>query len=332
MSKVLHKRGIRSLPDSTEPNPRDHVKSVSTAKADSRLHGYCCDDWKEACEVKILETYDYTLPQKEKDPWSFTLPCFIYNFCFDKAFVDLGVSVNVMPLSTYSNLGLGDLAHTRLTIELADRTIKHLRGIAENMLVRIGKFIFPIYFVILDISKDDDVLLILGLPFLSTAHAKIDVFKRKFTLRVREEKLVFKSIKPSTSIIRKVYMVNETPNFINQPAYKSCCKMKFSCIIGYRDVDVDFLPSLSINIMTKRFYNSIIKDKGDHEGMNLAWTLIDIPIFVGKFSIISGFLITDNINITSGVMLGMPFCKKFVSFQKIMERFAYGDKCKRIDE
>nr|GFB82775.1 hypothetical protein [Tanacetum cinerariifolium] len=98
ISKVLQERGFRSLSSSTETNPRDHVKSISTAKADStrirhigsvpyavsdsqysnifsetvpfprRLHDYCCEDWKEAREVMILETYDHTLPQKEKDP------------------------------------------------------------------------------------------------------------------------------------------------------------------------------------------------------------------------------------------------------------------------
>ncbi|GJU78208.1 ribonuclease H-like domain-containing protein [Tanacetum coccineum] len=213
MSKVLQERGIGGLPGSTEPNPRDHVKSISTTKADSseirrmgcspyavsgsqhrsifsetvpfprRLQDYCCDDWREAQDVKILEAYDHTLPQKEKDPGSFTLPCFIHNVCFDKALVDLGASVSVMPFSTYTNLGLGILSHTRLTIELADRTIKQPRGIAENVLVRIGKFIFPIDFIILDIPEDDDVPLILGRPFLSTAHSKIDVYKRKITLR-----------------------------------------------------------------------------------------------------------------------------------------------------
>ncbi|GJR52939.1 hypothetical protein Tco_1403460 [Tanacetum coccineum] len=144
MSKVLQERGIRGLPGSIEPNIRDHVKSISTVKADSstihrigsgpyavsdaqynslssetvsfpsRLHGYYCDDWKEAREVKILETYDHTLPQKEKDPGSFTLPCFIHDICFDKVVVDPGASVSVMPLSTYSNLDLGNLAHTML--------------------------------------------------------------------------------------------------------------------------------------------------------------------------------------------------------------------------
>ncbi|GKD77405.1 retrovirus-related pol polyprotein from transposon TNT 1-94, partial [Tanacetum coccineum] len=148
-----------------------------------RLQNYCYDDWREAQDVKILEAYDHTLPQKEKDLGSFTLPCFIHNVFFDKALVDLGASVSVMPFSTYTNLGLGILSHTRLTIELADRTIKQPRGIAENVLVRIGKFIFPIDFIILDIPEDDDVPLILGRPFLSTAHSKINVYKRKFTLR-----------------------------------------------------------------------------------------------------------------------------------------------------
>ncbi|GJU19539.1 hypothetical protein Tco_1152881 [Tanacetum coccineum] len=226
----------------------------------------------------------------------------------------------------------------------------------------------------LDIPEDDDVPLILGRPFLSITHAKIDVFKRKITLRVREEKLIFKSIKLATSIIRRVYMVKErtdidsktefvgeainesfnllygnyielndldmpleprmnqddfesTLDFINKPTYKSCYKMKFSYMIGYRHVNVDFLPSLSINIMTKHFYNFIIKDKGDHEGKNLARTLIDIPIFVENFSIILGFSITDDVDITSGVVQGMPLCKKFVSCQKIMERFAHEVEC-----
>ncbi|GJV58999.1 putative reverse transcriptase domain-containing protein [Tanacetum coccineum] len=213
MRKVLQERGIGGLSGSTEPNPRDHVKSISTTKADSseircmgcgpyavsgsqhrstfsetipfprRLHNYCYDDWREAQDVKIMKAYDHTLPQKEKDPGSFTLCCFIYNVFFDKALVDLGASVSVIPFSTYTNLGLGILSHTRLTIELADRTIKQPRGIAENVLVRIDKFIFPIDFIIFDIPEDDGVPLILGQQFLSTAHSKIDVYKRKITLR-----------------------------------------------------------------------------------------------------------------------------------------------------
>ncbi|GKB99604.1 hypothetical protein Tco_0985741 [Tanacetum coccineum] len=334
MSKVLQERGIK-IPYAVSDIQYSSLSS-KTVSFPNRLHSYSCDNWKEAREVKILETYDHTLPQKEKYLGSFTLPCFIHNIYFDKALVNLGASVSVMPFSTYSNLSLD--------------------------------------FVILDIAEDDDVPLILGRPFLSTAHAKIDVFKRKFTLRVGEEKLVFKSIKPATSIIRRAYMLNEKTdlgsktefvgdainesfaplygNYIElndldmpleprmnqddfeptlEPTYKSCYKMKFSCMIGYRHINVDFLPSLSINIMTKRFYNYIIKEKGDHEGKNLVGTLIDIPIFIGNFSFILGFSITDDMDITSGVMLGMPIFKKFVSCQKIMERFAHKDEYERTD-
>ncbi|GKE10290.1 hypothetical protein Tco_1413841 [Tanacetum coccineum] len=176
-------------------NLRREIKKVNDKVYDAQVHG-----------ENILDAYDDILPQKEKDPRSFTLPCLINNICFDKALVDLGASVSVMPFSTYTNLGLGDLSHTRMTIELADRTIKQPKGIIINMLVRIGKFVFPIDFVILDIPEDNDVPLILGRPFLSTAHVKIDVCKRKVTLRVGEEKLIFKSVKPASSIIKRVFM------------------------------------------------------------------------------------------------------------------------------
>ncbi|GJV24633.1 ribonuclease H-like domain-containing protein [Tanacetum coccineum] len=326
-----------------------------------------CDDWREAQDVKILDTYDHSLPQKEKDIRSFTLPCLIHNICFDKALVDLGASVSVMPFSTYTNLGLGILSHTRLTIELANQTIKQPRGIAKNVLVRIGKFIFPIDFIILDIPEDNDVPLILGRPFLSTAHSKIDVFKRKITLRVGEEKLVFKSVKPATSIIKRVFVIkslDSKTNFIKEgdesfdPIYggyielnnldtpletktdrddfvpifvkTGSYKMEFSCVIGYKYVITDLLPSLPINLMSKSFYYSIFGDKD--EGKSHAGTLIDIPVFVGSFSIISGFTIIDDDDMTKDVVLGMKFCKKYASCQRIMKRFALGNNCERIME
>ncbi|GJZ32244.1 ribonuclease H-like domain-containing protein [Tanacetum coccineum] len=193
ISKVLQERGFRSLPSATKANPQDQVKSISTTRADfSEIRHIRHEPYavSEAHDVMILDAH--SLPQKEKGPGSFTLPSFIRDICFDKALVDLGASVSVMLLSTYTNLGLGILSHTRLTVELADQTIKHPRGIAENVLVRIGKFIFPIEFVILDIPEDNDVPLILKRPFLSTARSKIDVFERKITLRVGDEILVFK--------------------------------------------------------------------------------------------------------------------------------------------
>ncbi|GJR20504.1 putative reverse transcriptase domain-containing protein [Tanacetum coccineum] len=113
-----------------------------------------------------------------------------------------------MPLLTYLNLGLDELAHTKLIVELTDRTVKYPKGIAKNVLVGIGKFVFLVDFITLDMPEDIKVPLILERPFLSTAHAKIDVFKKKITLRVREEKIIFKSIKPASRLIKRVYMLS----------------------------------------------------------------------------------------------------------------------------
>ncbi|GKB17874.1 hypothetical protein Tco_0851797 [Tanacetum coccineum] len=149
-----------------------------------------------------------SIPRKEKDPGSFTLPCFINNVCFDNSLVDLGASISFMSLSTYLNLGLGELAHTKLIVELADMTVKYPKGIAENVLVGIGKFVFPVDFIILDMPEDIKMPLILGRPFLSTARSKINVYKRKITLRVGEERIIFTSVKPASSLIKRVYMLS----------------------------------------------------------------------------------------------------------------------------
>ncbi|GJX61927.1 hypothetical protein Tco_0294827 [Tanacetum coccineum] len=151
----------------------------------SHLNDYYCEEKKGSYGPQFLEAYSYealhidkSIPQKEKDQGSFTLPCYINNVCFDNALADLGASVSVMPLSTYLNLGLGKLAHTKLTVELADRTVKYPKGIAENVLVGIGKFVFPVDFIILDMPEDVKVPLILERPFF--------LIKRVYMLSLRE--------------------------------------------------------------------------------------------------------------------------------------------------
>nr|GFC26018.1 reverse transcriptase domain-containing protein [Tanacetum cinerariifolium] len=90
---------------------------------------------------------------------------------------DLGASINLMPLSIWKKLMLPTLNDTNMVLELADRTISKPMGVAKNVFVKVGKFYFPANFVILDIVADPRVPLILGRPFLSTAHALIDVYK-----------------------------------------------------------------------------------------------------------------------------------------------------------
>ncbi|GJW14984.1 hypothetical protein Tco_0019117 [Tanacetum coccineum] len=191
------------------------VPSQMTILFPSYLYDYHYDKENGLYGLKDLDAYSIgttlcndALPQKEKDLGSFTLPCFINNVCFEKALADLGASVSVMPFLTYTKLGLGELAHTELIVELFNRTVKHPKGIAKKILVGIGKFVFPVDFIILDMPKDVKVPLILERPFLSTTHAKIDVFKIKITLRVGDEKIIFKSVKPAGSLIKRVYMLS----------------------------------------------------------------------------------------------------------------------------
>ncbi|GJU16672.1 hypothetical protein Tco_1144638 [Tanacetum coccineum] len=314
MSKVLQERGFGSLPSSTETNLRDQVKSISTTiEADSHL--------------------------------------------IRRA------SVSVMPLSTYLNLGLGELAYTRLTVELADKTVKYPKGIDENAI-----FVYR--------------------------PCKIDVYKRKITLRVGEENIIFKSVKPASSLIKRVYMlslrermeldlevrlIGETlvlnrsldPFFedyielydLNEPIelrrnqgdylmptieegevieefrtrdedldtrindYPSYCdsdkkihidcahNLKFSCMIGFEFTHANFFPLLYVNVMSKKFHNSIMKDKIVYKGNNFVGALMNVPIFVGTFYVVIDFVVLGNMEDyrdegMGDVIFGEPFLRE----------------------
>ncbi|KAJ9556534.1 hypothetical protein OSB04_011148 [Centaurea solstitialis] len=126
---------------------------------------------------------------KKGDPGSFIIPCYFGKSVSCIALADLGASINLMPLSFYQNLGLKGLKSTRMTIQLADRSIKYPVGIAEDVIVRVDKFEFPADFVILDIKDEVKVPLILGRPFLNTASAIIHVAKRELSLGIGEDRI-----------------------------------------------------------------------------------------------------------------------------------------------
>ncbi|GKC75322.1 reverse transcriptase domain-containing protein, partial [Tanacetum coccineum] len=140
------------------------------------------------CSAVILKK----LPEKLGDPGRFLIPCDFGEFDNYLALADLGASINLMPLSIWKKLGLPDLTSTRMVLELADRTISKPLGIAENVFVKVGKFYFPVDFVILDFAADPRVPLILGRPFLSTAHALIDVYEGEIILRHDDQSLILK--------------------------------------------------------------------------------------------------------------------------------------------
>ncbi|KAJ9558232.1 hypothetical protein OSB04_012846 [Centaurea solstitialis] len=126
---------------------------------------------------------------KKGDPGSFIIPCYFGKSVSCRALADLGASINLMPLSFYQKLGLNDLKSTRMTIQLADRSIKYPVGIAEDVIVRVDMFEFPADFVILDIKDEVKVPLILGRPFLNTASAIIHVAERELSLGIGEDRI-----------------------------------------------------------------------------------------------------------------------------------------------
>nr|GEV95873.1 reverse transcriptase domain-containing protein [Tanacetum cinerariifolium] len=119
-------------------------------------------------------------------------PCDFSEFDNCLALTDLGASINLMPLSIWKKLRLPTLNDTKMVLELADRTISKPTGVAENFFVKVGKFYFPANFVVLDFITDLHFPLILRRPFLSTAHALIDVYEGEIILRYDEQSLTLK--------------------------------------------------------------------------------------------------------------------------------------------
>ncbi|GKC01442.1 reverse transcriptase domain-containing protein [Tanacetum coccineum] len=141
----------------------------------------------ENCSAMLLKN----LLKKLGDPSKFLIPCNFPGMDVCHALADLGASINLMPLSFWKKLSLPKLTPTRLTLELVDRSITHPKGLAEDVYVKVGKFRFPTYFVVVDFEADPRVPLILGRSFLRTSRALIDVYGEEITLRVDNEAVTF---------------------------------------------------------------------------------------------------------------------------------------------
>ncbi|XP_024984065.1 uncharacterized protein LOC112519991 [Cynara cardunculus var. scolymus] len=137
-------------------------------------------------------------PPKLKDPGSFTIPCSIGGKEVGHTLCDLGASFNLMPLSVFNKLGIGEVRPTTVTLQLADRSIENPKGKIEDILVQVDKFIFPADFLVLDYEADKNVPIILERPFLATGRTLIDVQKGELTMRVSDQEVkfnVFNSLK-----------------------------------------------------------------------------------------------------------------------------------------
>ncbi|CAN6677958.1 unnamed protein product [Malus baccata var. baccata] len=139
--------------------------------------------------VKVSENVSAVLqsklPTKCKDPGSFTIPCVIGNTRFESAMVDLGASINVTPYSIYASMHLGELKNDGVIIQLADRSNAYPKGVLEDVLVLVNHLIFPADFYVLEMDESDHsptLPILLGRPFMKTAHTKIDMFNGTLTM------------------------------------------------------------------------------------------------------------------------------------------------------
>ena len=94
-----------------------------------------------------------------------------------KELCDFGASINLMPLSVVKRLSLGELTLTAMTLQMVDRTLAQPEGILEDVIIKVGKFIFLVNFVVIDIEEDKQVRLLLGRLFLAIGATLIDVKK-----------------------------------------------------------------------------------------------------------------------------------------------------------
>ncbi|GKE25375.1 reverse transcriptase domain-containing protein [Tanacetum coccineum] len=190
-------------PKSQTPNP---IKETSIPKPYKPkipyLNAFKKRKWKpnmqklEQISSAFLSDESSIMIQNKVPPKLRVLRSFLIYCTFSKAFscnalADLDASINLMPYSLYAKLSLETLKRTKISVRLAERPFQHPIGIAENMLVEVGKFTFPVDFVILKMEEDSKVPQILGRPFLHTADAVIRVKQKQLNLRVGTERMLF---------------------------------------------------------------------------------------------------------------------------------------------
>ena len=142
-------------------------KSKSRERVPNRVH----------LTEQVSSVLQHQTPPKLKDPGAPIIACTIGNIRIERALLDLGASVNILPGYFFDSFGLGEMRSTPITLQLADRSVKVPRGVLEDVLVKVDDFYFPVDFIILDMEGVDSqhqTPIILGRPFLATANACIN--------------------------------------------------------------------------------------------------------------------------------------------------------------
>ena len=160
------------------------------------------------------------LPPKFKGSGSFTIPCTIENQDMGKALVDLGASINLMPLSMLKKIGGPEAKPTRMTLQLANNSVKYPYGEVKDVVVQIDKLKFLIDFVVTEMEKDEGVPLILGRPFMKTAKVVIDEDDGTLKLKNQDEEVTFnvlEVVQESTDEQTSLKAINEVLSVTSRP-------------------------------------------------------------------------------------------------------------------
>ncbi|XP_023757294.2 uncharacterized protein LOC111905789 [Lactuca sativa] len=134
------------------------------------------------------------LPPKCKDSGMFAIPCTIGDLHVESAMLDLGASINVMPYSVFQSLNVGPLEETGVIIQLADKSSVFPRSMLEDVLVQVNQLVFPADFYVTDLEEktpSKSSMILLGRPFMNTAHTIIDVHNGKITMEFDGETIHF---------------------------------------------------------------------------------------------------------------------------------------------
>jgi hypothetical protein len=135
------------------------------------------------------------IPQKQKDPSMFTIPCTIRNKFILSCILDLGASINVILYSLYTSLSPAPLTPTRVVIQLADRSKAYLKGVVEDVLVQVNELVLPTDFYVLKMegssNSSNSSPILLGRPFLKTVRTQINVHNNTLSMEFDGEKIHF---------------------------------------------------------------------------------------------------------------------------------------------
>ncbi|XP_006601496.1 uncharacterized protein LOC114391499 [Glycine soja] len=154
------------------------------------------------------------LPPKHKAPGVVMIPCSIGEVVVGKTLIDLGASINLMPLSMSRRLGEIEIMSTCMTLQLVDCSITRPYGVIEDVLVKVKHLIFSADFIVIDIEEDADIPLILGCPFMSTVSCMVDMGKKILQMGIEDQKISFDLFEedkdpPSQDVFLKVRVMKE---------------------------------------------------------------------------------------------------------------------------